>query len=71
MDYALPIDRISMDLPILYFKGSQVEISIYDAFPSQIFVFIFANSADPDVMPHDVAFHLGLHCLQKHLFTGI
>ena len=26
---------------------------------------VLANSADPDEMPHDVAFHLGLHCLPK------
>ena len=25
-----------------------------------------ANCEDPDEMPHNVAFHQGLHCLQKH-----
>ena len=30
-------------------------------------VFILANSADPDKMLHDVAFHLDLHCLPKYL----
>ena len=34
-------------------------------------VFILANSADPDKMPHYVAFYLGLHCLSKYLFTDI
>ena len=29
------------------------------------FVFIFANSAETDEMPHYAAFHLGLHCLPK------
>ena len=24
-----------------------------------------ANSEDPDEMPHNVAFHQGLHCLQR------
>ena len=28
-----------------------------------------ANSEDPDQMPDKVAFHLGLRCLQKYLFT--
>ena len=28
MDYPVPINTISMDLSILYFKGPQVEISI-------------------------------------------
>ena len=27
--------------------------------------FTFANSVDPDEMPHNVAFHLGLHCLSR------
>ena len=30
-----------------------------------------ANSADLDKMPPYAAFHLGLHCLQKYLITGI
>ena len=25
----------------------------------------FTNSEDPDEMPHDVAFHQGLHCLLR------
>ena len=29
---------------------------------------ILANSADPDEMQHDAAFHLGLHCLPKYPF---
>ena len=32
--------------------------------------FVLASSADPDEMPHYVAFHLGLHCLPKHPFRG-
>ena len=31
--------------------------------------FILANSPDPDEMWHNVAFHVGLHCLLKYLFT--
>ena len=30
--------------------------------------FVLANSADPDEMPHDAAFHLGLHCLPNYPF---
>ena len=33
-------------------------------------LFTLTNSVDPDEMPHYVAFHLGLHCLQKYLFRG-
>ena len=28
--------------------------------------FVLLNSADPDEMPHYVAFHLGLYCLPKY-----
>ena len=34
-------------------------------------VFILANSEDPDEMPPDAAFHLGLHSLPKDLFMGV
>ena len=33
-------------------------------------LFTLTNSVDPDEMPHDVAFHLGLHYLSKYLFRG-
>ena len=33
-------------------------------------LFNFTNSADPDEMPLNAAFHLGLHCLQKYPFRG-
>ena len=44
------VGRISMELPNLHFKGPQVEISKL-CILSRRFVFIFANSADPDEMP--------------------
>ena len=33
-------------------------------------IFILANIVDPDEMPHEVAFHLGLHNLSKYPFKG-
>ena len=33
-------------------------------------IFTLTNSAEPDEMPHDAAFHLCLHCLQKYPFRG-
>ena len=33
-------------------------------------VLSIANSVDPDEMPPYAAFHLGLHCLPKYLFTS-
>ena len=32
--------------------------------------FTCTNSVDPDEMQHYAAFHLGLHCLSKILFSG-
>ena len=34
-------------------------------------VFILINSVDPFEMLHYAAFHLGIYCLSKYLFTGI
>ena len=52
------IDTISMGLPIVYFKGLQINFSKYD-------VYVVANSADPNEMEHYAAFHHGLHCLKS------
>ena len=30
----------------------------------------FANSEDPDEMPHSVAFHQGLHCLLRQILSS-
>ena len=71
MDYPIHIDSKSMELSILYFKGLPVTILCNDVFLPLKINFIIANSAETDEMPHYVAFHLGLHCLPKYLFTGI
>ena len=67
LDFAIHIERISQELSILYFKRSRVEFSqyMYDVFLTLI-VLILANSADPDEMQHNAAFHQGLHCLPKY-----
>ena len=71
MDFPIHIDTISMGLPIVYFKGSQVDFLNYDVFLSLKIILIFANSADPDEMQHCAAFHLGLHYLPKYLFIDV
>ena len=43
---------------------------MYTVFLSLKVVLICANSADPDEMQHDAAFHLGIHCLPKYPFKG-
>ena len=40
-------------------------------FMSQKIVFILANSADPDEMPPNAAFHLGFECLQKYRMRSV
>ena len=71
IDYSIHIDTFSMELSISYFKGSQVENYILLLFMSLIIGFILANSADLDEMLTYTAFHLGLRCLPKYVFTGI
>ena len=66
MDFPIHIDTISMELPILYFYGSQVEVY---KLPLKV-VLILANCTDPDEMQHYAAFHLGLHCFPKYLYRG-
>ena len=54
----------------MYFKGSGQNFLNYDVFLSLKTVLNLANSADPDEMQHNAAFHLGLHCLPKYLLRG-
>ena len=63
MDFPTHIDTISIRLPILYFKGSQIEFSKFLKV-----VLILVKSADPDEMQLYAAFHLGLRCLPTYLF---
>ena len=37
----------------------------YPLYASDSELHALANSEDPDEMPHDAAFHLGLHCLLR------
>ena len=62
--------RYTWDCALYIMRGSQVVISKIIVVISQKIDFVLANSADPDEMQHYAAFHLGLHCLPKYLFTG-
>ena len=57
-----------MGLPILYFK--EYKFLNYDVFLSMKVDLISANSADPDEMQYNAAFHLGLYCLPEYLVSG-
>ena len=67
MGHPIHVDSLSMELSILYFKGLIAGLNFYKMMYFCPFV-IWANSADPDEMPHYAAFHQGLHCLPKYLF---
>ena len=69
MSFPIHIGTISMGLPIVCFKETQVNLS-YDVFLSLKIVFILAISADPDEMQPYAAFHLGFHFLPNYLFLG-
>ena len=61
-----------MKLPILYFKGSQVELSELKCISViKMYFFIFANTADTDEMLLYAAYHLGLHYIPKYTLIGI
>ena len=57
------------DCPLCTLRGHNKRF-LNHVFLSLTVVLILANSAEPDEMQHDAAFHLGLHCLQKYLFRG-
>ena len=69
MDFPpLHFNTISMGLPNVHFKGSQVES--FTIFLSLKVVFILANNAEPVDVQHYAAFHLGLYCLPKYPLRG-
>ena len=60
-----------MDGPLYILRDDRLQFSKKKIiFFSLKIYFILANSADPDEMPHNVAFHLGHHCLPKYLIRG-
>ena len=56
--------------PFCILKGNRLKFLNFNMFLSMKTVFILANSADHDEMPHYAAFHQGLHCLSTYRFTG-
>ena len=63
--------RIKSGWFIVFIKGSKVIISTKNIVLLSLKInFVLSNSADPDEMPQFVAFHQGLHCLQKYPFRG-
>ena len=68
MEFSIKLHTIKSEWSI---EVSKIIISKKNiAFHSLKMNFVLANSADPDEMPHHVAFHLGLHYLSKYPFRG-
>ena len=70
MNSSFLLYKIYLGWSIVYIEGSQIIISKKYCFLSLKIDFVLANNADPDEMPHYVAFHLGLHCLSKYRLRG-
>ena len=65
MKYSINDDEITFGLSIVYIEGlHDIKISQNIGYLSMT---IDSDSAGPDEMPHNTAFHLVLHCL--HLFV--
>ena len=58
MDFPITFDTFKSGWAIVYIEGSQHNFPNNSIFLSLKIVFVLANSADPDEMPHYVAFHL-------------
>ena len=61
MDLPIRVDRMSMELPILHFKGSQIEISKSGCFAVMKVCFYLRNSE----MQHHAAFSSGSSLFAK------
>ena len=70
MNSPIWFETMSLGWFIVYMKGSQARFSKLGctAFPEEDSY--QTNSTDPDELPHNVAFHLGLHCLPKISFKS-
>ena len=71
MDSSFWFETINLGWSIVYIKESQVIISKLIVFLTLKIIFVLANSADSDEMPHYAAFHLGFHCLPKKAFRPV
>ena len=72
MEFPIKLLTIKPGWSIVYISGSQLTIikHIVNLSLNTCIGVVQATGADPDEMPHNVAFHLGLHCLPKYLFLG-
>ena len=68
MEFSIQLHTNKSGWSIVYIERTQVIISPKNIFLSLKITFVAANSADPDEMPHNVAFHLVFTvCQSTHL----
>ena len=70
MEFPIKFDTVKSGWSIVYIEGSQIIIFKTIIIFSLKVEFVLANSADPDEMPHNAAFHQSLHYLLKYSFRG-
>ena len=63
MEFPIKYDTSTPGWSIVYRKVTDFNFQKRVFLPLKI-DFILENSADPDEMPHNAAFHLGFHCLK-------
>ena len=63
MDLSFWFDAINFGKATVHTLGCQVIVFKSSGFFLSEDLFYLTNSIDLDEMPHNVAFHLGLHCL--------
>ena len=69
MEFPIEFDTVKSGWCIVYIEVSQVIIfSKYGISVSED-CFCLSKQCSPDEMLHFAAFHLGLHCLPKYLFS--
>ena len=73
MEYSIKLHTIQSGWSIVSLEGSTVIFCKHTliVYLSQKIYFLLANSADPNEMPHDAAFHLGLHCFCQSIYLGV
>ena len=64
MDYLIQIDRIKMELFIVYLFNMRSQGKYYNFYVHKDF-FTLTNSSYPNEMQHLAVLHLGLRCLSK------
>ena len=71
MEFPIKFDTVKSEWSIIYIlRGHRLYFSKNTVFLSLKIIFVLTNSVDPDEMWHYAAFHLGLQCLPKYLFSG-